>query len=187
MLPGYVLHDRLDAGDGTTVWRAEQVGRPGRVLAVKLVPREVVRDNLRPWRRQVEVLQQARVPGVLTPLEVIDTATREVVHTISFEIAGMPPEAIQPVGVRLTKDGSLAFVALGPSNRVAVIDQKTYEVEDYLLVGQRVWQLAFNADQSRLYTTNGISNDISVIDVNELEVIKSITAGEQPWGVAVAP
>ena len=91
------------------------------------------------------------------------------------------------MGIRLSRDGKYAFVALGPANRVAVVDQKSYEVLEYLLVGQRVWQLAFNADQSRLYTTNGVSNDISVIDVAELEVIKSIPVGDQPWGVAVTP
>jgi PQQ-dependent catabolism-associated beta-propeller protein len=120
-------------------------------------------------------------------VSVIDNATRQVVHTIGFEVAGVQAEAIQPVGVRLTRDGRHAFVALGPANRVAVIDQKTYEVLDYLLVGQRVWQLAFNGNQSRLYTTNGVSNDISVIDTAKLEVIKSITVGDQPWGVAVTP
>ena len=40
---------------------------------------------------------------------------------------------------------SSAFVALGPANRVAVIDAATYEVQKYLLVGQRVWQLALHA------------------------------------------
>ncbi len=40
------------------------------------------------------------------------------------------------------KDGKKAFVALGPANRVAVINAETYEVEKYILVGQRVWQLA---------------------------------------------
>jgi len=99
----------------------------------------------------------------------------------------VPPEAIQPVGVRVTRDGALAFVALGPANRVAVIDGRSFEVTDYLLVGQRVWQLVFNADQTRLYTTNGVSNDISVIDVPALKVIKSVTVGQAPWGVAVAP
>jgi PQQ-dependent catabolism-associated beta-propeller protein len=120
-------------------------------------------------------------------VSVIDTATRQIVKVIGFEVAGVNAEAIQPVGVRVTADGKLAFVALGPANRVAVVDAQTYEVLDYLLVGQRVWQLAFNPDQTRLYTTNGVSNDISVIDVAEVEVIKSITVGNQPWGVAVAP
>ena len=50
---------------------------------------------------------------------------------------------MQPVGARVTADGSRVFVALGPANRVAVIDGATDEVIDYLLVGQRVWQMAF--------------------------------------------
>ena len=97
----------------------------------------------------------------------------------------MPAEAIQPVGVRITSDRKWAFVALGPANRVAVVDAQTFEVEDYLLTGQRVWQLAFSPDEKFLYSTNGVSNDISVIDVDNLEVVKSVAVGRLPWGVAV--
>jgi YVTN family beta-propeller protein len=68
---------------------------------------------------------------------------------------------------------------------VAVVDAQTYEVEKYLLVGQRVWQLAFSPDQKFVYSTNGVSNDVSVIDVENLEVVKSVTVGSYPWGVAV--
>ena len=82
---------------------------------------------------------------------------------------------------------STAFVALGPANRVAVIDTKTYKVRKYLLVGQRVWQMAFTPDQKYLLTTNGLSNDISVIDVAGLNVVKSIPVGRLPWGVVVSP
>jgi YVTN family beta-propeller protein len=57
----------------------------------------------------------------------------------------------------------------------------------YLLVGQRVWSLAFNPDQSRVYTTNGVSNDVSVIDVGSLKVLKSIPVGRAPWGVVSRP
>jgi YVTN family beta-propeller protein len=83
------------------------------------------------------------------------------------------------------KDRSRAFVALGPANRIAAIDAKTFEVEKYLLVGQRVWQVALSPDEKFLYTTNGVSNDISVIDVENLETVKSVTVGAFPWGVAV--
>jgi hypothetical protein len=47
----------------------------------------------------------------------------------------MRPENIQPVGVRILKDGSKAFVALGPANHIAVVNAKTFKVEQYLLVG----------------------------------------------------
>jgi YVTN family beta-propeller protein len=60
-------------------------------------------------------------------------------------------------------------------------------VRKYLLVGQRVWQMAFTPDQKYLLTTNGLSNDISVIDVAALNVVKSIQVGRMPWGVVVAP
>ena len=119
-------------------------------------------------------------------VSVIDAVTRDIKHKVTFEIPGISAELIQPVGVRITKDGSKAYVALGPANRVAVVDANTYEVKDYLLVGQRVWQLAFSPDGSHLFSTNGISNDISIIDTAKDEVIQSVQVGEQPWGVAVA-
>ena len=78
-----------------------------------------------------------------------------------------------------------AFVALGPANRVAVVDVASREVQDYLLVGQRVWQLDFTPDAKLLLSTNGESNDVSVIDVAERKVVKSIPVGELPWGVAI--
>jgi PQQ-dependent catabolism-associated beta-propeller protein len=126
----------------------------------------------------------AEVGGTVS---VIDPATRQSIKKIEFKIPGVPNEAVQPVGVRLTKDGSKAFVALGPANRVAVVNQKTYEVEKYLPVGQRVWQLGFTPNEKLLFTTNGTSNDVSVIDVEGLRVTKSIRVGAYPWGVVVSP
>ena len=120
-------------------------------------------------------------------VSVIDSEKHVVTHRIRFDIQGLRAEAIQPVGIRFTPDDSLAFVALGPANRVAVIDTKTYSVKKYLLVGQRVWQMAFTPDGKLLLTTNGLSNDVSVIDVASLTVVKSIQVGRLPWGVVVAP
>lgn len=131
-----------------------------------------------------EVWVSAEIGGTVA---VIDPSTFEIKHTITFEIPGLRPEAIQPVGVRLTRDGSTAFVALGPANHVAVINGETYEVEDYLLVGQRVWQLGFTPDEQYLFSTNGVSNDVSVIDVASRRVIRSIPVGQLPWGVVVKP
>src|SRR5215472_14804538 len=120
-------------------------------------------------------------------VSVIDADKREIVRRITFAVPGVPAEAIQPVVIAITPYRKLAFVALGPANRVAVIDAQSYEVVRYLLVGQRVWSLAFNPDQSRLYTTNGVSNDITVIDVGSLKAIKSVPVGQSPWGVVSRP
>jgi len=97
------------------------------------------------------------------------------------------PESIQPVGVAIDSKYEKVWVALGPAARVAVIDAKSYEVEDYLLVGQRVWNLTFSPDEKFVLTTNGVSNDVSVIDVDSRKVKKSIKVGRLPWGVVTRP
>jgi YVTN family beta-propeller protein len=131
-----------------------------------------------------QVWVSAEVGGTVS---VVDAAAHTVLHTINFPIPGVPAESVQPVGIAITADAKTAFVALGPANRVAVVDTKTYEVRKYLLVGQRVWNLAFSLDGKRLYTTNGVSNDLSVIDVDALRVTKSVPVGRLPWGVVVTP
>ena len=118
-------------------------------------------------------------------ISIIDPITFEIVKKIEFNIPGLSKESIQPVGVRLDEKRKLAYVALGPANRIAVINMETFEVEKYILTGQRVWNLMINTDGTKLYTTNGVSNDISVVDIDKRKVIKSIPVGRYPWGVAV--
>ena len=113
-------------------------------------------------------------------LAIIEPATRQIKQTVKFEIPGLRSEAIQPVGINITRDGKLGFIDLGPANRVAVVDGVTHVVLKYLLVGQRVWHGAFTPDEKYLLVANGVSNDVSVIDVTRLQVIKSIQVGELP-------
>ncbi len=131
-----------------------------------------------------ELWVSAEVGGTVT---IIDPVKHQVTQKIAFDIPGLRREAIQPVGINITKDGRLGFVELGPANRVAVINGKTHEVMKYLLVGQRVWHGAFTPDEKYLLVTNGISNDVSVIDVESLKVIKTIQVGQLPWGVTISP
>jgi PQQ-dependent catabolism-associated beta-propeller protein len=119
-------------------------------------------------------------------VSVIDPVKHSVEHKIEFAIPGMRSDPIQPVGINITRDGKLAFVALGPANHVAVVDTKTYKVIKYLLVGERVWHMAFTPDEKYLLTTNGLSNDVSVIDVAGLEVVNTVQVGELPWGVTIS-
>jgi PQQ-dependent catabolism-associated beta-propeller protein len=116
---------------------------------------------------------------------VIDPVKKVVTQTIGFDVPGLRKEAIQPVGIRFTSDGKLGFVALGPANRVAVIDGATKQVLKTILVGQRVWHLALTPDDKLLFATNGVSNDVTVIDVVSLKALKSIPVGSYPWGVAI--
>ena len=121
-------------------------------------------------------------------MAIIDTSNQQIKHTLTFEIPGISASRIQPVGMELTKDGKLAFIALGPANHVAVVDRtNNYEVIDYILVGRRVWHLALTEDESRLYTSNGVSGDVTLVDVEALKPVKTIKVGRFPWGVAILP
>jgi len=97
-----------------------------------------------------------------------------VIKVVGFEIPGVPAELIQPMGIDFSKDGKLAFVALGPANRVAVIDAATYEVKQYILVGQWPWHLELDPEGKKLYVANGLTNDMTVIDVATLKAEKSV-------------
>jgi PQQ-dependent catabolism-associated beta-propeller protein len=131
-----------------------------------------------------EMWVSAEIGGTVS---VFDVETKAEKTKIGFEIKGVHPDRVQPVGFEFTEDEKTVFIALGPSNHVAVVNAETYEVEDYILVGRRVWHMAFNTDKSLLFTTNGVSGDVTVIDVAKREPIKTIKVGRFPWGAALRP
>ena len=116
----------------------------------------------------------------------IDPVKKAVVGRSPSTCRACAKEAIQPVGIRFTSDGKLGFVALGPANRVAVVDGATKQVDQ--IRARRTARLAPRADarrQAALSRTNGVSNDVTVIDVASLKALKSIPVGSYPWGVAI--
>jgi PQQ-dependent catabolism-associated beta-propeller protein len=95
----------------------------------------------------------SEIGGTVT---VFNVADQKELAKIRFELPGVKPDVIQPVGFEFLPGGGKVFVALGPSNHVAVVNAQTFEVETYILVGRRVWHMAFNADHTQLFTTNGV-------------------------------
>jgi len=120
-------------------------------------------------------------------ISVIDPKTWKVIKKITFDVPGVRPEQLQPVGMDFTKDGKTLLVALGPANRVGVIDTATKEVKDYILVGQRPWHGELSPDGKKYYVANGLTNDLTVIDVDTLKAEQSVPVGRLPWGVAIMP
>jgi YVTN family beta-propeller protein len=98
----------------------------------------------------------------------IDASTYELIDNV---LVGSHPHYAEFSAVAKTIGSGRTL-----GNHIAIIDVKQLEVEKYLLVGQRVWQLAL-PDDKLLFTTNGNSNDVSVIDVPRLTVMKPIPVG----------
>jgi PQQ-dependent catabolism-associated beta-propeller protein len=146
-----------------------------------------------------QVWVSSELGGTVT---VIDVKTFKIVDTIHFAVQGLRSTFIQPVGINITRDDKLAFVCLGPANRIAVVSVPSLkvvsyvetagkvfhaDVKKYLLVGQRPWHAAFTPDEKYLFTANGLSNDVSVIRVADLRVVDTVSVGQQPWEVLVSP
>lgn len=111
----------------------------------------------------------------------IDLESNKVTGSMKFEPKGFRAESITPVGIAITQDGSTAYVGMGRANHVAVIDVAKQEVIDYILVGERAWNVTFNKDESLLFVVNGLSDDVSVIDTKKGKVIKSFPVGRVPY------
>jgi PQQ-dependent catabolism-associated beta-propeller protein len=126
---------------------------------------EFIKDGTELW-------VSSEIGGTIT---VFDVETQAEKAKIAFEVQGVHPDRVQPVGFEFTEGETHAIVALGPSNHVAYVNAETYEVEDYVLVGRRVWHLEFSPERDLVFTTNGVSGDVTVIDVAKREPIKTIS------------
>jgi len=118
-------------------------------------------------------------------VSVIDTQDHRVIEEINFEPKGFRPEDVTPVGLVMTRDGSIAYITLGGANHVAVVDVASRKVQDYVLVGRRPWGVTLSRDEKTLYVTNGKSDDLSIIDTASLKVKRSVPVGRVPYTVVV--
>ncbi len=135
------------------------------------------------------VAEDPGIQGARLALADNNTTGRFTNQAYELEEAIVPADG-DPVAAfrRLAPRGLRLFLADLPAPaQHPVVDARSFEVEDCILVGQRVWNVALSADESRLYTANGISNDVAVIDVARRKATKSITVGRMPWGVVVRP
>lgn len=116
---------------------------------------------------------------------VIDTATQQVKHTVSFQIAGMRATEITPVGLVHSPDGRSVWVSLGRANHVAEVDAKSKKVRRTVLVGKRAWGLALHASGSLLLVANGLSDDVTWVDTAQGKAVRTVSAGRVPHTVLV--
>ena len=118
-------------------------------------------------------------------VSIVSTKDLSVVQTIAFEIKGMRPDDITPVGMAVSPDGKTMYVCLGRANHVAWVDVASRKVTQTVLVGKRAWYVAVTRDGRRLFVANGLSDDVTVVDVAQAKALKSIPVGRVPYGVVI--
>lgn len=178
----------LFTSDGRLVFVASEAANL--VHVIDTVQGKVIKDILvdtRPRRfaltpDEKELWVSAELAGIVN---IISLGTLELIGDIPFLPTGFRKEQVTPVDLLITKDGNLAYVALGRANHVAVAEVKTRKVLKYILVGKRPWGLALSHDEKKLYVANGLSDDITIIDTESLKVITSIPVGQVPYGILI--
>ena len=118
-------------------------------------------------------------------IHVIDIATLTIKDALSFVPPGFRAEDVTPVGMAVTKDGSKILITLGRANHVAIIDAKSREVLQYVLVGSRAWDVDLTSDEKTAYVANGLSDDITVIDMATMTPVLSLPVGRTPHSIRV--
>jgi PQQ-dependent catabolism-associated beta-propeller protein len=118
-------------------------------------------------------------------VSIIATKDHSVIHTIKFALPGAREQDITPVGIVMTKDGKRAFVGMGRANHVAFVDVVQRKVTQMVLAGKRVWNVALDKADARLYVVNGLSDDMTVIDVAAGKALKTVPVGRVPYQALV--
>lgn len=118
-------------------------------------------------------------------VSIVSTRDHAVIHTIKFELPGARAADITPVGIAMTRDGKRAFVGMGRANHVAFIDVAQRKVTQMVLAGKRVWNVALDKAETRLYAVNGLSDDVTVIDVASAKALKTVAVGRVPYQALV--
>ena len=118
-------------------------------------------------------------------VHVIDLATLAVKEVLTFLPPGFRAEDVTPVGMTITKDGSMVIISLGRANHIAFVDTKSRELLAYTLVGSRAWDVDLSRDEKTAYVANGLSDDITVIDVASMKAVRSVPVGRTPHSIRV--
>lgn len=130
------------SADGKTVYVTSEVASrvqavdvsSGRIVAQIAVGKRPRRLALTPDGTQLWVSNELDAS-----VSVIHTRTHTVLETLRFEVKGIRPADITPVGLTFTRDGRRAYVALGRANHVAFVDTASRAVTHLALAGRRAW------------------------------------------------
>jgi YVTN family beta-propeller protein len=104
-------------------------------------------------------------------LSIIDTATDQVIVTVSLPAGDNPPE---PMYVVYVPQNKRVFVGDRANNRVVVLRANDFSVEGVVPAGQGIWHMWAHNKGKQLWVNNDIDNTATIIDTKRLEIITTV-------------
>ncbi|HEY6306889.1 MAG TPA: YncE family protein [Candidatus Angelobacter sp.] len=92
------------------------------------------------------------------------TNTIEVFSPVKRRVIARISQIDDPRGIAVDDHALLVYVALAGSNRIAVIDSKTWQVEKLIPVEHRPEKLLWVAETGTLYATSTLDRSLSLVD-----------------------
>ncbi|MCP4453426.1 MAG: beta-propeller fold lactonase family protein [Planctomycetes bacterium] len=88
-----------------------------------------------------------------------------------------------PLNMAFSPNGRELYVAGEASSTVMVVDTKTRQKIDEIVVGHHATDVCFAPDGGRAYVSNRLDDTVSVIDVRSRKMVATIPVGDEPHGV----
>ncbi|MBV8209762.1 MAG: beta-propeller fold lactonase family protein [Burkholderiaceae bacterium] len=92
-----------------------------------------------------------------------------------------------PYGVAFGPDGATVWIAAARSQKLEVLDAKSFAPLASIPVGKRCWHFSFSPDGAKALVACGRSDDVVVVDVAKREPITTLTGFHEPWGIVTYP
>src|SRR5215472_16102091 len=122
--------------------------------------------------RQIAIVDLPGDPGfnqiVMANGEVVisrpATNTIEIFNPVKRRVIARISQIDDPRGIAVDDEGLRVYIALGGSNRIAVVNSKNWQVEKLLPIAHRPEKLLWVPESKSLYATSLLDRTLSIVD-----------------------
>jgi len=126
-------------------------------------------------------------PDGSTYLVTLESSDNFLVLDSSYNVLKAVVTGKGPYGVAFEPGGATVWIAAARSQRLEVLDARTFAPLASVPVGKRCWHFTFTPDGQQVLAACGRSDSVTVIDARKREVVTTLTGFNQPWGIVTYP
>ena len=115
-------------------------------------------------------------------------STVTAVDTTDGSAKAVIPGFSQPrQGIRLSPDGTQAFVTNFLGDKITVVDLATHKPTGEITGFKALRAISISKDGLTLYAGNSGADEVAVVDLAKREIVARVPVGKDPYGAALTP